>query len=276
MVISNSGTAIAYYEHLRIASGIANRCSVPNLFGVGPGRSGTTFLYGLLSTLDEILVSSVKEANFFGIMQDKYRLGGVSLNDYSRLFSHAKSQSFKYCAEISPVYLFHRPSLDEIRATCGLAKIMVTLRNPIDRAFSQYKHHQQSHQFTNFDHYCQVGLGNMNLNKPVIRPDWFAPQTNLRQSLYSSDIEYCWKLFGKQNVLILHYEELNAERDSWIARVSEFLGLELTAEGQPTKHRNASSKNESMELSRMTNKMLTEFYREDQKELRRLQLSLKD
>lgn len=270
MVISNPTTAEQYFEHLRHASGVDNTCAIPNLFGVGPGRSGTTFLYGVLSLNEQILVSSVKETNFFGILQDKYRFGGLSLTDYSRLFSHSKHQRYEYCADISPVYLFHRPSLDEIRATCGLAKIIITLREPVDRVFSQFKYHKQHHQIPDFEEYCVRGLNRLNIDKVPNRPDWFAPETNLRQSLYLSDVQYAWQLFGKDNVLVLHYEELRDRPVRWLRRISEFLQLDISAEGQDKKLVNASSKELTSPLSESTREQLNELYSADQQGLRDL------
>lgn len=262
MTVSNIDTGLAYYRHMQFTSGAKVRTSLPNLFGVGPGRSGTSFLYGLLAEHNDILVSPVKETNFFGVLQDGYSKDGLTLRDYERLFAHTVDREYIYVAEVTPVYLFLQGAINEIKSTCGYPKIIVTLRHPIDRAHSQFKHHAEHHKFQSFNEYVEEGLDQLSLHRHR-RGHWFAPGTNLRQSLYAGDIAQAWQLFGRERVQILVYEELRADPEAWIKRLGDFLELPFEyTEQQEKRYRNASPEGQ-LDLDPALQEKLRGLYRED-------------
>ncbi|MFY0636530.1 sulfotransferase family protein [Maricaulis maris] len=262
MTISNIDTGPVYYRHMQFTSGAKVRTSLPNLFGVGPGRSGTSFLYGLLAAHSDVLVSPVKETNFFGVLQEGYRKGGLSLRDYERLFAHPVEREYTYIAEVTPVYLFSQGAISEIKNACGYPKVIVTLRHPIDRAHSQFKHHAEHHKHQTFDQYVEEGLEQLSLN-PRRRGHWFAAGTNLRQSLYAGDIAQAWELFGRERVQILMYEELKTNPEAWIKRLADFLELPLEyTEHQAKRYRNASPEGQ-LDIDPVLHEQLRGLYRED-------------
>jgi hypothetical protein len=273
MAVSNLDTAPSYYRHLQTTSGAKIRQAVPNLYGVGPGRSGTSFLYGLLAGHDDILVSPVKETNYFGILQEGYRRGGLTMKDYSRLFAHPVETEYAYIAEVTPVYLFAPGALNEIKNASGYPKLIVTLREPIDRAHSQYKHHRQHHENQSFDEYVELGLEQLNVGANK-KGRWFEPGTNLRQSLYAADIGRAWQLFGRERVQILFYEELKHDPDAWIKRLARFLEVEFDiSERQADRYRNASPAGE-IELSEKNRAKLLKIYGEDRGKLDNMSLDV--
>lgn len=262
MTISNLDSGPSYYRHMQFASGVKVKTQLPNLFGVGPGRSGTSFLYGLLANSPDVLVSPVKETNYFGILQDGYRKNGLTIRDYERLFAHAADQEYKYIAEVTPVYLFTKTAMTEIKKNCGMPKIIVTLRHPIIRTHSQFKHHSGTHKIETFDEYCQQGLDTMNAGS-TRRRDWFAPATSMKQSLYAGDLSLCWQLFGRERVLVLIYEELDQDPEKWVARLSEFLEADIDyTPQQANRYRNASPKGD-VDLSDETYERVVKLYSED-------------
>lgn len=262
MAVSNFDTGPAYYRHMQYSSGVKVHSALPNLFGVGPGRSGTSFLYGLLANSPEVLVSPVKETNYFGILQEGYRKNGLSVRDYERLFAHPVEQEYRYIAEVTPVYLFTKAAMTEIKKNCGMPKIIITLRHPIIRAHSQFKHHSASHNIASFDDYVSRGLDDLNTS-PGKRGDWFAPATNLKQSLYAGDIALAWQHFSKERVLVLIYEELALEPEKWIERLSKFLEIDIDyTPQQANRYRNASPQGE-VELTDPTYERISQLYGDD-------------
>jgi hypothetical protein len=115
---------------------------LPNFFIVGAPKAGTTSLYNYLRFHHDIFMSPIKEPNFFThqeIAQNKlyYKQKNTkTLQDYERLFDRIKNQ--KICGEASVSYLFYPNTASKIRKLIPHAKIIILLRNPIDRAFSHY------------------------------------------------------------------------------------------------------------------------------------------
>jgi hypothetical protein len=141
---------------------------LPNFFIVGAPKAGTTSLYYYLDQHPDIYMSSIKEPHFFsaevreencdpdlgrtlanenhglleylsGPMREK-RFGGIvsDWEDYIRLF--AKAGAEKALGEASVCYLWSQTAPAAIAGRVPNAKIIVMLRDPAERAFSQYLH----------------------------------------------------------------------------------------------------------------------------------------
>jgi len=141
---------------------------LPNFFIAGAPKAGTTSLYHYLDQHPQVYMSPVKEPNFFaaeireenfdpplraGIARDaralreflsgdmrEKRFGGIveKWEDYLRLFAHANHESA--VGEASVCYLWSPTAPEGIAARIPDAKILVMLRDPAERAFSQYLH----------------------------------------------------------------------------------------------------------------------------------------
>ena len=135
---------------------------LPNFFIVGAPKAGTTSLYWYLDQHPQVYMSPIKEPNFFaaeireenfdpkldtrglreflsGPMREK-RFGGIVANweDYLRLFASANNESA--LGEASVAYLWSPTAPERIARRIPDAKILVMLRDPAERAFSQYLH----------------------------------------------------------------------------------------------------------------------------------------
>ena len=138
---------------------------MPNFFIVGAPKAGTTSLYHYLDQHPDIYMSPVKEPNYFaaeirpenfkdlrggtesdlralreylaGPMAEK-RFGGVitEWDDYLKLFRNVKKETA--IGEASVCYLWSKTAAQNIQAKIPNAKIIMVLRDPVDRAFSQY------------------------------------------------------------------------------------------------------------------------------------------
>lgn len=122
---------------------------LPNFLIVGASRSGTTSIYHYLRQHPEIYLSPLKEPNFLsdkftrlihkGVMVDKGKNIIKNFEEYKRLFLNAKNE--KAIGEVSPEnLLFYEDAIKRIKKYLGEVKIIIILRNPIERAFSYYVH----------------------------------------------------------------------------------------------------------------------------------------
>lgn len=117
--------------------------NLPNLLIVGAAKSGTTSLHNYLKQHPDIFMSNHKEPHFLinnEIGVNRIPKGINNLQDYSNLFSNGASH--KYRGESSAMYLqFPEIAIKNIDKYLDEdVKIIIMLRNPIERAFSGYQH----------------------------------------------------------------------------------------------------------------------------------------
>jgi len=141
---------------------------LPNFFLAGAPKAGTTSIYHYLDQHPGVFMSAIKEPHYFaeeireenmdpgtrraiasenrdlrdylaGDMRAK-RFGGIvpEWNDYVRLFANARRQTA--LGEASVCYLWSPTAPARIAEKLPHAKILLMLRNPVDRAYSQYLH----------------------------------------------------------------------------------------------------------------------------------------
>lgn len=100
---------------------------------VGPEKTATTWLDAVLRRHEAVgLPSPMKETFFFDRHFDK----GWSW--YERCFPH---QARLFRGEVAPSYFRNAQALGRVVAACPRAKIVISLRDPVSRAFSHFRHH---------------------------------------------------------------------------------------------------------------------------------------
>jgi hypothetical protein len=121
--------------------------TLPSFVGVGALKAGTTYLDVLLRPHPELCFArnGVKEIDFFSHHYDR------GLDWYSDLF---RPQPGQVCGEISPHYLFDERVPDRIARDLPDVRLIVNVRNPVERAYSQYKHWVEERGYAHdFDRY---------------------------------------------------------------------------------------------------------------------------
>ena len=111
----------------------------PNFIVVGAPRCGSTALYAYLSEHPQIFMSKVKELNYFA--EDFPAMQKITFrthDDYLRQFSDA-TDAHLGVGEASPFYLFSKVAFEKMRAALPDAKIIVSLRNPVDFVHSYHQ-----------------------------------------------------------------------------------------------------------------------------------------
>jgi hypothetical protein len=207
----------------------------PNLIGIGSGRCGTSYLYGLLQASADVYVTPVKEANYFGIASRQ----GMTLREYKCLFAGQQTQ--RWVSEITPVYMYAPNGLEEMREVLGRVKLVATLRNPLTRLVSHFKYHHAYHGYSDFEAYLKDGLAEIRAGKPL---RWSAPSQGIRMSLYAPALQRAKNLFDGENLLVLIYEDLMADPRIWNRQIGDYIGVPQPDEAVHARFRNASPKEE--------------------------------
>ena len=111
---------------------MAMAASLPDFLGLGTQKGGTTTLHRLLDQHPAIHLPACKEVHYFDQHYDK----GQSW--YSEQFQAA--QPGQRCGDITPFYLFHPDVPERIHRLLPHARLIVLLRDPVERAISQLFH----------------------------------------------------------------------------------------------------------------------------------------
>jgi hypothetical protein len=110
----------------------------PNLFVIGVARAGTSSLASYLGQHPEIFMSAVKEPYFFSARYMRHHHIPKEDATYLALFADAGSAAWR--GEASTSYFWDPVSPERIEQRCPGARFIVSLRDPVARAYSGYWH----------------------------------------------------------------------------------------------------------------------------------------
>ena len=136
--------------------------ALPNLLIVGAAKSGTTSLHNYLNQHPDIFMCSPKEPHFLinkEIGKQRINNGIIDIKDYETLFS--EKSHLKYRGESSVMYLsFPEISIKNIKHYLDDdIKIIIMLRNPVERAYSGYQHVKRYNMMENLSFEDALELG---------------------------------------------------------------------------------------------------------------------
>lgn len=200
----------------------------PNLIGIGPGRSGTTYLHEFLLTHKDVYIAPQKETNFFCSNAD------IDDDDFEKYltehFSGATTEQYR--AEISPSYI--TPWAQVEHATSGRTaaamksrldaetKLILTLRSPVSRLFSQFKFDLRYYSLTG------ERLGRIAQLSEKHTFLCFEEMTGL--AYIADDVQNFIDQFGRENILVLVYEtDFVGDSTEALNKTTDFLGIDRFA-----------------------------------------------
>lgn len=122
---------------------------LPNFLIVGAAKAGTTAIASYLAQHPQVYMSPIKEPKFISSHFVKFPLRGPGddfvegftvkrFGEYRGLFRRAYRERAVGEASVENLY-FYRRAIPVIKRVLGDVKIIIVLRNPVERAFSAYK-----------------------------------------------------------------------------------------------------------------------------------------
>jgi hypothetical protein len=191
----------------------------PNFYCVGAQKAGTTALFAGLKQHKDIYLPDIKEDHFFDI-DEKFEKG---LDWYiSTYFNDVTNQ--KLIGAITPCYLYFNYCAKRMADCFGdEIKIIIILRNPVDRAYSQYLMSQRrGYEKLSF-------LKAIEIEKDRISAGQLAAErySYISRGLYNEQIENYYKFFKPNNIKILIYEDFfNDNLNNNMKDLFHFLNVE--------------------------------------------------
>lgn len=199
----------------------------------GVQKAGTTALHSFLSEHPELSLSKRKELHFFDDEDADW-----SAPSFARYEAHFDGAAHRLCGESTPVYLFHPPCIARIRAYNPAMRLIVLLRHPVERAFSNWRMEvSRGLETLSFSDAIRSGRDRMRPDDLHARPDNTAWRTYsyVERGFYAPQLVRLLQAFPRQQILFLRHEDLSAHRIEVFARIWDFLGC--TAPGDLPRQR---------------------------------------
>lgn len=218
----------------------------PNFFVVGAAKAGTTSLYHYLEQHPQVYMSPVKEPNHFSYDTDleklrpsaRKRLKALNIEgflqgdmsnkihrayitdrqQYISLFRFAPAD--KIVGEASPAYLYSKVAAGAIHQFNPEAKIVIILRNPVERAYS---HYLMDRKLAFTDKSFEEALTDDHRFTPR---SWGATSLYLDLGEYYQQVKRYYDIFPAENILVLLSEELRKNTAETISKLYQFLGID--------------------------------------------------
>jgi hypothetical protein len=172
---------------------------LPSFFVVGPPRTGTSWLYEVLSTRT-LLPSPTKETRFF----DNYFHRGFEW--YDARYAHAVGDRIR--GEIAPTYFASAAARERIGRAIPHAKVVCIFRNPVQRALSLYRLKRA------------YGAISWSFEEAVTRD-----LELVESSTYAANFRAWQHVLGKDQVMATVYDDLRDQPQAYLDSLVDFIGV---------------------------------------------------
>jgi hypothetical protein len=230
---------------------------LPHFFIIGTAKSGTTSLHDLLTSHEEICPNDIKEKHFF----DKNASFSQGLSYYRKQF-RTNSADCKYLLDSTPAYMRIRSVPEMMKSfysaeAIAKKKLIVILRDPVSRECSWYQHHVRGCvvHMNNYMHvhepkpdgtwntddmcndpigycaglHCRERLANVKsrFTEHLLTFDEKCQLGGVKasESFYDEQLEGYLKVFKRNQIFIISFEDLITKTKDIMRRLVSFLGL---------------------------------------------------
>lgn len=248
---------------------------LPDFAIIGANKAGTTSVANYLNMHPKISISRIKEPMFFSstpsmvsACEEEASLARpfytISLDEYSSMFDSRK-QSAMILGEASTSYLAnscHTATL--MRKIVPAIKIIAILRDPTERAVSAYKmcvgHGIEKRSFAEV-------VENAPLQKEILPGQ--GVKEYIRNGLYAQLLAPYYKLFPKDQILLLDYEQLSRAPYEFMCAIYKFLEVDPVGNDFDKKYNIASDNlKEELFIENSHIEKLNDFYSTEVRKLK--------
>jgi len=220
---------------------------LPNFFLAGTVKSGSTSLYYFLDEHPGIYMSPIKEPHFFSagdmnydqfrplikkraesfdlqaylrknVKRKVHRAYITQWDDYIQLFRDVKNET--RIGEASTSYLWAPGAAKRIHDRIPDAKIIIVLRNPVERAFSHYlmdiKNELASGSFSEA----------LKADDAIEKPSWGKCAMYVQSGMYASQVQRYYDTFPEKQILVVLFDELKKDPANTVQLIYRFLDVD--------------------------------------------------
>lgn len=204
----------------------ASRRQLPSFLIIGAQKAGTTSLHEYLAEHPLVSPPTTKEVHYF---DHSYHRG----EGWYRAHFPVPRRPDEVSGESTPYYLFHPLVPELVARDLPGRKLIVILRDPIDRAFSHHNHERAlGFEDLPFEEAIAREPGRLDgeeeriLDDPRYRSFSHQHHSYLARSRYAEQLERWFRHVDRDQFLILSAEDLFQDPRSILAETQRFLGLE--------------------------------------------------
>lgn len=189
---------------------------------IGVQKAGTTALFDHLGDEPDLALSDVKETHFF----DDEAIDWIA-PDYGHYHRHFPPPDGRLRGEATPIYVYWPQCLARIRAYNPAARLILMLRDPIERAWSHWRmEYARGAETRPFGWCVREGRQRLFGAEPWGHHREFS---YVERGFYGEQVERLLQIFPRDQLLVLQAEDLRADPDPVLAELRAFLGLPARA-----------------------------------------------
>lgn len=190
-----------------------------DFMGIGAGRSGTTWVTQILEDHPQISFSSPRELNYFSSPRSdnsKSEYDKIGIKGYLKMFDSCKKETIK--GEFSAHYLPDPKVAKIIKKNFPNIKLWASLREPVERAFSDYKRGKEFHLKEKESFEKAFSSDNNALYK---KGDGYRAR-----GYYYKQLKKYFDIFPKKNIKVILYDDIKNDPKKVVKEMYEFLGVD--------------------------------------------------
>ncbi|MCL6547476.1 MAG: sulfotransferase [Alicyclobacillus sp.] len=201
----------------------------PNFLIVGAAKSGTTSLDRYLHQHPEVYMAPRKETHYFAApeMPDRFEGPGDEPftdnlirdeSEYEAMFEQVRGE--KAVGESSVYYLYYPGAAERIARALPDVKIIMVLRDPVERAYSAYMHLiRDGRETCSFAEALELEAER---KRKRYQPLWLYREVGM----YALQVKRYLDTFGRDRVKVVDYREFNREPERILRDIFRFLGVD--------------------------------------------------
>jgi hypothetical protein len=224
----------------------------PDFLGIGCVKAGSTWVWRQLLDHPQVAMPRGKELRYF----NNVSFATGTPREYLQRFQGFPGD--KKTGEVTPDYIAYPHVPVMVRAMCPDVRIFAILRNPVDRAFSQYKLRGDPHWGIPANlSFEEVFFGDYPKRDVPLR------FCSVRQrGLYSQQLAWWYELFPKEQIKLLFFDDIAENPRQMLREMYEFVGV--AADFLPADYqlaRNVSKNDLSITIAERAK--VAEFYQDE-------------
>ena len=249
---------------LRGRSLSANLRTLPGCLIVGAQRCGTSSLYKYLGAHPQVVPSLRKETEYFST---RYTEGEAWYRSHFPLEARMALAS-RLCFEATPDYLLDPRAAARAAELVPDARIIALVRNPTERAYSQYQHNRRlGHEPLGFEEAIECeserieGEFERLLGDPYYRALPLRRHGYVQRGRYAEQLRQWQRHFPADRIHVARFEDLIASPSETLTGIEQFLGIDEWGPASFANHSYGMAGKEATErMSEASRKTLTELF----------------
>jgi hypothetical protein len=203
----------------------------PNFLIIGAAKSGTTAIWHYLRQHPQIYLSPRKHTRFFAYESEDPGFNGpaptrptmpyaiADVEAYHALFEGATDETA--IGEASHSYLYRPDTAERIRRYAPDMKLIAILRDPAERAYSNYEQMVRNGRE-------RIGDFDLALRKEQerLRDNWWPEFHYVQVGLYHAQLKRYFDLFERDQIKVYLYEDLGSDALGMVQDVFRFVGVD--------------------------------------------------